>query len=188
MGEVQRQETTAGPPAPPPTEERSDRLERLSWLQADLDPARSAVVVGVDGSQQSQRALDWACRYAHDRGRDVLAVAVRPRILLPDDLLIGDVSGGAGGDGDLDGDPGVDAPLRAMVDDMAESAVSRRPGVTVLRQVVHGHPARVLVDLACDTDLLVVGARGHGALSGLLMGSVSQSVVARCPCSVVVVR
>jgi nucleotide-binding universal stress UspA family protein len=51
-----------------------------------------------------------------------------------------------------------------------------------------GHPARVLLDAAADAVLLVVGSRGRGGFTGMLLGSVSQHVVARAPCPVVVVR
>jgi nucleotide-binding universal stress UspA family protein len=55
-------------------------------------------------------------------------------------------------------------------------------------QALEGHPARRLVDAAEGADLLVVGSRGHGGFAGMLLGSVSQHVVAHAPCPVVVLR
>jgi nucleotide-binding universal stress UspA family protein len=54
--------------------------------------------------------------------------------------------------------------------------------------VLEGHPAPVLLELAKDADLLVVGSRGHGQFTGMLIGSVSEHVVSHASCPVVVVR
>lgn len=51
-----------------------------------------------------------------------------------------------------------------------------------------GHPAEVLVDESKAADLLVVGSRGHGAITGVLIGSVSIHCVTHAHCPVVVVR
>ena len=54
--------------------------------------------------------------------------------------------------------------------------------------VIQGNAAQVLLDVARDADLLVVGSRGHGGFTGALLGSVSQHCVHHAPCPVVVVR
>lgn len=56
------------------------------------------------------------------------------------------------------------------------------------QRTVEGHPARVLLDAAKGAELLVVGSRGHGGFTGLLLGSISEYVVTHAPCPVVVVR
>jgi nucleotide-binding universal stress UspA family protein len=61
------------------------------------------------------------------------------------------------------------------------------PGVTLTQEVVEGHAAKVLLDAATGSDLLVVGSRGHGEFAGALLGSISQHVVSHAPCPVVVV-
>jgi nucleotide-binding universal stress UspA family protein len=58
----------------------------------------------------------------------------------------------------------------------------------VSQRAVMGHPAKVLLDAAADAALLVVGSRGRGGFTGMLLGSVSQHVIARAACPVVVVR
>jgi nucleotide-binding universal stress UspA family protein len=74
--------------------------------------------------------------------------------------------------------------LREAVDRMR----SDHPAVTVEMAVVEGPPARVLVDMSEDADLLVVGTRGMGGFRGLLLGSVSIQCVHHAHCPVTVVR
>ena len=61
-----------------------------------------------------------------------------------------------------------------------------RTDVKIERRVVHGPPARVLLEAAAGAAVLVVGARGLGGFSGLVLGSVSQQVVRHAPGPVIV--
>jgi len=61
-------------------------------------------------------------------------------------------------------------------------------GIEIEPRVVEDHPANTLVDLSAGEELLVVGSRGHGGFTGMLLGSVSQSVVHHARCPVVIVR
>jgi nucleotide-binding universal stress UspA family protein len=58
----------------------------------------------------------------------------------------------------------------------------------VERVLVEGSAAQVLIDAVGETDLLVVGSRGHGGFTNLLLGSVSQQCAQLAPCPVVIVR
>jgi nucleotide-binding universal stress UspA family protein len=62
------------------------------------------------------------------------------------------------------------------------------PGVAIERRVEEGPAAHVLVDRSAEADLLVVGSRGHGEFSGMLLGSVSQHCAANAHCPVLVHR
>ncbi|GIE29728.1 hypothetical protein Ait01nite_027730 [Actinoplanes italicus] len=62
------------------------------------------------------------------------------------------------------------------------------PGVAVGAEATVAHPAEVLTHASTGAQLLVVGSRGHGAVSGLLLGSVSQHLLRHSACPVVVVR
>ena len=134
------------------------------------------VIVGVDGSPQSVHALSWACRRAETCGDTVRAVCVW--------------SLGASGE-DWIAQPGVSAEGQRRAERMLRETVERvrsdHPAVNVETAVVEGPPARVLVDMSADANLLVVGSRGRGGFSELLLGSVSQQCVhhARCPVTVV---
>jgi nucleotide-binding universal stress UspA family protein len=62
------------------------------------------------------------------------------------------------------------------------------PDVQVSATYVTGHPADALTAASNDAQLVVVGTRGHGALRGMLLGSVSQHLLHRSPCAVAVIR
>ena len=87
--------------------------------------------------------------------------------------------------------PGVSAEGQRRAEQMLREAVERvrsdHPAVNVETAVIEGPAAQVLVDMSAEADLLVVGSRGRGGFSELLLGSVSQQCVhhARCPVTVV---
>ena len=87
---------------------------------------------------------------------------------------------------------GVSAEGQRRAERVLREAVERvrsdHPSVAVETTVIEGPPARVLVDMSADADLLVVGSRGLGGFSGLLLGSVSQQCVHHAHCPVTVVR
>jgi nucleotide-binding universal stress UspA family protein len=62
------------------------------------------------------------------------------------------------------------------------------PGLTIETEVLYGEPGHVLGDLAAHAGLVVVGSRGRGGFTGLLLGSVSHIVIHEAPCPVMVVR
>jgi nucleotide-binding universal stress UspA family protein len=75
---------------------------------------------------------------------------------------------------------------RTALNSAVDSALKETGYLDVDREVTEGHPAAVLLPAARDADLLVVGCRGHGGFTGMLLGSVSQHVVAHARCPVVV--
>lgn len=137
-----------------------------------MSTTKGRVVVGVDGSDASIEAVQWAVRYAGLVGADVEAVTswtfpASSGVAL--DTIdwqqnARDILGGA---------------LAQALPDGSEH---------VIQTIVENHPAAALVDAAAGAELLVVGSRGHGAFAGMLLGSVSQHVTAHAPCPVVVVR
>lgn len=133
-------------------------------------------MVGVDGSPSSREALRWAVRQAALTGSVVDAV-----------IAWRDPSG-YGGYGWLIEDAGYRDLAAKTLGETVDGIVTAGSGVTVRQHVVEGHPARVLLDAAQGAGLLVVGSRGHGGFTGMLLGSVSQHCVQHAPCPVVVIR
>lgn len=136
-------------------------------------PARSVVVVGVDGSTGSRDAVRWAAEYAKLTGAELRAVA---SWRWPN--YVTRIPPGA----DLAADT-----LRTLQEVLAEVG-AEFPDVPVSEHVVEGPGGPALLSQASDASLLVVGARGRAAYPGMLLGSVAEYCVRNGRCPVVVVR
>lgn len=124
----------------------------------------SEIVVGVDGSSGSRRALEWALQEAQLRQvgvRLVYGIGARPSAY-PEEAM-------------------------EMLSQALDDAGGAPPGVSVERSAMFGSAAELLLEQAAEAELLVVGTRGRGGFVGLVLGSVSQQVVQHGPCPVVVV-
>ena len=133
------------------------------------------VIVGVDGSPDSLRALRWAQEHARRYEAPLHAVAVY------------DVPTVYGGPYAMAALPDVEALEQQARTGLAESvreALGDDPQVTQV--VERGHPAKVLVAASEGAEIMVVGSRGHGGFVGLMLGSVSQYCVTHARCPVVV--
>ena len=141
---------------------------------------RRRVVVGVDGSPCSEKALRWAIALAERTDAEVEAVASWQ------DPVTTTYAFGLtpvyAGDQDWAGITG-----RCLQESVARAVEELHPRVAIVTRVAEGNPAQVLLDAAASAQLLVVGSRGHGTLAGMLLGSVSQHCVQHAPCPVVVV-
>ncbi|KJS52843.1 universal stress protein [Streptomyces rubellomurinus] len=137
------------------------------------------IVVGVDGSPASEQALRWAIDYARAVHGTVHAVAaweypafygwsgpsvVPAEAFNPEELA-----------------------RQALAESIAKVA-GEDPGVRITRSVVPGNAVQALLEAARGAALLVVGSRGLGGFSGVLLGSVSRHLVEHAPCPVTVVR
>jgi nucleotide-binding universal stress UspA family protein len=138
---------------------------------------RELIVVGVDGSPESVAALTWAARYGMASGgriRALLAwhypsaVGPSPPGVAPESI--------------------TDEVRATMTGHLTAAIAAGAPDARVEPVIGYGHPAQVLVESSREADLLVVGSRGHGAFTGMLVGSVSLHCVHHAFCPVVVVR
>ncbi|MCL2395671.1 MAG: universal stress protein [Acidimicrobiaceae bacterium] len=133
------------------------------------------IVVAVDGSPASEAAVAWAARQAKLTGAQLQAVTAWQ---LPA-LAYGSMLFPAEDDLQHASAQTLEETLEKVLGDDQSNVTTR---------VIHGPAALVLVEACKDADLLVMGSRGHGAFTGMLLGSVSDYCVARAPCPVVVVR
>ncbi len=134
------------------------------------------IVVGVDGSDPSRRALRWAADQAKLTGAELKVVTTWEYPPRSDGLRpIRRTS------------TPTRMPRKALRETV-DAVLGADPAVVVHLKVTEGHPAFVLTEAARGAALLVVGSRGHGAFAGMLLGSVSEYCAAHAPCPVVVVR
>jgi nucleotide-binding universal stress UspA family protein len=132
-----------------------------------VNQAPGLVVAGVDGSLPSREALAFAFEEA--ALRDVSLVAL---------CATADAAGRIGG-------------AQRMKEDFGQLMTAfekEHPEVAVLRQVSFGTPRAALLEAAAEAQLLVVGSRGLGGVTGMAIGSVSCALVHHAPCPVAVVH
>ena len=139
------------------------------------------IVVGVDGSESSRAALRWAYDEAAHHDAALVAVSTWHPPALPMSPPYGSLPPEG-----YETQPEKDA--REMLERLTDELEPREPAVDVRISISKGNPAKVLIDMSQGADLIVVGSRGHGGFAGMLLGSVSQHVVAHAACPVVVLR
>ena len=142
----------------------------------------SGILVGVDGSDHSRRALSWAMREAARHHVPLTVMTVHPAPVRPATQIYWNVPDLP----DRSFDPEhTRMALQKMADEVAEGLGEAPPEVIVT--VTTGDPAEELVRASQDADMLVVGSRGSGAFAKLLLGSVSSKVTHHAASPVVVI-
>lgn len=139
----------------------------------------SGIIVGVDGSGHSRRALEWAMKEAAVRHMPLTVITVHEisvgywgsAVVYPEDHAVAEHARRA-----------VQLDVEKALDSLGES---RPESVTV--QALSGTPAHELLTAAQGADMIVVGSRGTGGFARLLMGSVSTQVSHHAHCPVVII-
>ena len=132
------------------------------------------IVVGIDGSEGSYVALNWALHEAELRGGKVRLVhgwAFVSSTMDPTGTALAE----------------CERAGEEVLKEAAARAVQAAPKVPVSTELRATSPAEALIESAQTANLVVVGTRGRGGFAGLLLGSVSQQVVhhAKCPVAVI---
>ncbi|MQY12200.1 Universal stress protein [Streptomyces sp. RB5] len=134
------------------------------------------VLLAVDGSAAGEAAVDYAFAEADRRGTGVVAVHIwsawdsqAPR---PSDAAL----------------PEGANPGELVLAEALAGPLEQYPDVSVERRSIKGSARELLIDASGSAGLVVVGARGHGGFTGMLLGSVSQALLNHAHCPVIVVR
>jgi nucleotide-binding universal stress UspA family protein len=137
------------------------------------------IIVGVDGSGHSQRALEWAMKEAAMRHVPLTVLTVHPAI-------VGYFGGVVTSAGDLELTEQTQAAVKVEADQVLTGLDGRHPeSVTV--KAVHGFPVEEIINASKDADIVVLGSRGVGGFSRMLMGSTAGQVVQHAHCPVLIV-
>lgn len=143
-------------------------------------PAHGPVVVGVDGSPNSELALATAFEEASWRNAEL--VAVHAWIEYSTDSAYGYAHQSF-----VDWDA-VDTRERELLAERLAGWQEKYPDVEVRRVVARRRPVASLLEQSADAQLLVVGSHGHGGFAGMILGSTSQALIYHAPCPLMVVR
>ena len=136
------------------------------------------VVVGVDGSEESLLAAEWAAMEAKRRGLPLQIVSVPATMPRTHAYHVSPAT--------------VASALRGISARALDAAITRSeevaPGLPIATGLLSGPPALALTGSGSGASMLVVGARGAGGFAAMVLGSVSRYAAAHAPCPVVVVR
>ncbi len=150
----------------------------VAVVPAEQTEVGTGIVVGVDGSESSKLALAFAAEEASLRSQPLIAVYAWMPPLTP-------------GLEYLWSEELVTAQQAAAEEAIAIAVAglaTRYPDLEVQREIVQAPPVTALLQVAAKADMLVVGSRGRGGISRLLLGSVSHGVLNQLPCTTIVTR
>lgn len=136
------------------------------------------ILIATDGSEGTKHAIDYGLQLAKMCGAQVTALFVVDQIPLQD----------------VPADSSIVFSVHLLLENEGKKAVNdimeagQKLGVAVTPLLMEGSPAKKIVEVAADFDMVVVGTIGRSGLSHLLIGSVAERVVRYAPCPVLVVR
>lgn len=151
----------------------------VAVIPAETGSGAEGVIVGVDGSEESLQAVQFAAAEA-DRGSDELTVVLAFRS--PARWFKGELPSG-----------GLAASIveenRIVLAESVAGLGEKYPDLVIRQRLeTDAEPAKALVDIASQARLLVIGSRGRGGFSRLVLGSTAHAVLLHVPCPTVVTR
>lgn len=142
----------------------------------DSDSSTPRIVVGIDGSESSVKALREARRLADALGAPLEAVAVWQQSHSMYDFYQSETGW----------TPEKD--VEKLLRDAANAAFGSEHPARFRMSILQGSPTKALIRHSAGAEMLVLGSRGHGGFAGLLLGSVSSACVAHATCPVLIVH
>ncbi len=133
------------------------------------------IIVGVDGSLSSNAALEWAAQEAEirDSALELIHAWNYPNLGYGGYVAVLE---------DFEKDAG------ALLDEVVTATQTAHPKLKLVSSLLQGPTAQIIMDRAKEADMVVVGSRGRGGFSGLLLGSVGQQLVHHSPAPVVIIH
>ena len=148
------------------------------------------ILIAYDGSEPSKHALEQGMSLAKLTNSEVTVVSVVPRIMIP---VFTDVGAGASmysGQEMADVQEDMRDYYSESLKEASEELTKKYPKLQVKTELLEGRPSKSIVDMAENDgfDLIVIGSRGLGGITGWILGSTSSKVVESCTVPVLVIK
>jgi len=149
------------------------------------------ILIAYDGSESSKHALNQGVSLAKLTDSDVTILSVIPRITMP---LLPAEGAGVSPASIAQTSPEFQQEMKKFytesLEKVAEGVEEKYPNIDVVTKLMEGRPSSIIVEISEEGnyDLIVIGSRGLGGISGLILGSTSRRVVETCTIPVLVVK
>jgi nucleotide-binding universal stress UspA family protein len=149
------------------------------------------ILVAYDGSEPSKHALDHAVNIAERWGSELEILSVVPRVMMP---VFPDEGFGAApitaAQDMSDYQDKMRSIYQASLEEAENDVKESFSNIKVSTRLLEGRPSSIIVDEAenNDFDLIVIGSRGIGGITGWILGSTSRRVVESCTKPILVVK
>ena len=153
-----------------------------------FDPLFSRILVAFDGSEPSKRALDLAAKTAAMFKGELIILTVVPRVMLP---IFAEEGIGSLRTADIQSYQSNTQELYRMSLEKAKAEVEARyPHLKFEALLLEGRPSATIVEEAekRDVDLIIIGSRGLGGITGWILGSTSHNVADQCTKPILIVK
>jgi nucleotide-binding universal stress UspA family protein len=143
------------------------------------------ILIATDGSDHASHALKYAIESAAKWGAQLIILSVipplRPILPDPDDVYPTYIP---------DFEEDLEKAFKRVLDEAVNTAVKEQPDIEVKAHLKKGRPSDVIMEIARteNVDLIVMGSRGLGGITGSVLGSTSQAVVHSCIKPILIVK